>query len=433
MTQNEGEFAMSEIKNILAREILDSRGNPTVEVDVILKSGAVGRGSVPSGASTGSREAVELRDGDKKRFRGMGVRKAVKNIEERIFPVLENCEGCDQLAIDRAMINLDGTQDKSKLGANAILAVSIAVARAAAAELDVPLYRHLGGCNAKVLPIPMFNILNGGRHADSGIAFQEFMIRPVGATCFADAVEMGSNVFYALKQLLKDQGFATAVGDEGGFAPRINGGTIAVIETLLKAIDNAGYKTGSDIQLALDCASTEIYQRGIYDYTLFEGSSAPVRTMEEQVAFLEQLVEDYPIDSIEDGMAENDWNGWKLLTERLGHRCQLVGDDLFVTNVEMLQRGIDLKIANAILIKPNQIGTLSETLDAVEMARRAGYQVIISHRSGETSDTLIADLAVAVNAGQIKAGSLSRTDRVVKYNQLLRIEDQLGDLAIYGL
>ncbi len=424
---------MSEIKNILAREILDSRGNPTVEVDVILKSGAWGRGSVPSGLSTGSREALELRDGEKKRFRGLGVRKAIANIEERIFPILENCECCDQLAVDRAMINLDGTPDKSKLGANATLAVSIAAARAAANELDIPLYRHLGGFNAKVLPIPMFNIFNGGRHADSGSAIQEFMIRPVGATCFADAVEMGCAVFHSLKLLLKEKNLSVSVGDEGGFAAKVPGGARGIIELLLAAIDDAGCKTGSDIQLALDCASTEIYQRGIYNYSIFEGKDSPSRTMEEQVAFLEELIDDYPIDSIEDGMAENDWNGWKLLTERIGHRCQLVGDDLFVTNIEMIQRGIDLKIANAVLIKPNQIGTLTETIDAVELARRAGLQVIISHRSGETADTIIADLAVALNAGQIKSGSLSRTDRVAKYNQLLRIEDQLGELALYGI
>lgn len=424
---------MSEIKNILAREILDSRGNPTVEVDVILKSGAWGRGSVPSGISIGSREALELRDGEKKRFHGLGVRKAIANIEERIFPLLENCECCDQLAVDRAIINLDGTPDKSKLGANATLAVSIAAARAAANELDIPLYRHLGGFNAKILPIPMFNIFNGGRHADSGSAIQEYMIRPAGATCFADAVEMGCAVFYNLKLLLKEKNFSVSVGDEGGFAAKVPGGARGIIELLLKAIDNAGCKSGSDIQLALDCASTEIYQRGIYDYSIFEGKDAPSRTMEEQVTFLEELIDDYPIDSIEDGMAENDWNGWKLLTERIGNRCQLVGDDLFVTNVEMIQRGIDLKIGNAVLIKPNQIGTLTETFDAVELARRAGYQVIISHRSGETADTFISDLAVAVNAGQIKSGSLSRTDRVAKYNQLLRIEDQLGDLAVYGL
>lgn len=424
---------MSEIKNILAREILDSRGNPTLEVEVSLKSGACGRGSVPSGASTGSREAVELRDGEKRRFHGMGVRKAAKNVEERIFPVLENLEACDQLAIDRAMLILDGTGDKSKLGANATLAVSIAVARAAASELDIPLYRHLGGFNAKVLPIPMFNILNGGRHADSGTAVQEFMIRPVGATCFADAVEMGCGVFHALKQLLKEKDLSTAVGDEGGFAPRIPGGIRARLDLIVKAIENAGYKPGNDIQLALDCAATEIWQRNLYDYSLFEGKDVRPKNSGEQVDFLEELVDDYPIDSIEDAMAENDWNGWELLTERLGQRCQLVGDDLFVTNVEMIRRGIELKIANAILIKPNQIGTLSETFDAIEMARRSGYQPIISHRSGETEDTVIADIAVAVNAGQIKAGSLSRTDRVAKYNQLLRIEDQLGDLAIYGI
>ena len=423
---------MSEIKNILAREILDSRGNPTLEVDVILKSGAMGRGSVPSGASTGSREALELRDGEKKRFRGMGVRKAVTNVEEKIFAVLENREACDQLAIDRAMLAIDDTRDKSKLGANAMLGVSIAVARAAANELDIPLYRHLGGFNAKMLPVPMFNIINGGRHADSGSAIQEFMIRPVGATCFADAVQMGYCVFQTLKELLKAKGFSTAVGDEGGFAPRMPGGANAILDTIMTAISDAGFKPGSDITLALDCAASEIYQKGEYNYALMEKDGI-CRNMEEQVAFLEQLSEDYPIDSIEDGMAENDWNGWKLLTERLGERCQLVGDGLFVTNVEMIRRGIELRIANAILIKPNQIGTLSETFDAIELARRSGFAPIISHRSGETDDTVIADIAVAVNAGQIKAGSLSRTDRVAKYNQLLRIEEQLGDLAIYGI
>lgn len=423
---------MSEIKNILAREILDSRGNPTLEVDVILKSGAMGRASVPSGASTGSREAIELRDGEKKRFRGMGVRKAVANVEEKIFSVLENREACDQLAIDRAMLTIDDTRDKSKLGANAMLGVSIAVARAAANELDIPLYRHLGGFNAKVLPVPMFNIFNGGKHADSGSAIQEFMIRPVGATCFADAIQMGYGVFQSLKGLLKAKGFSTAVGDEGGFAPKMPGGPRAVLDTIMEAVSDAGFKPGNDITLALDCAASEIYQKGEYNYGLMEKDGV-CRNMEEQVAFLEQLSEDYPIDSIEDGMAENDWNGWKLLTERLGERCQLVGDDLFVTNVEMIRRGIELKIANAILIKPNQIGTLTETFDAIELARRTGYAPIISHRSGETADTVIADIAVAVNAGQIKSGSLSRIDRVEKYNQLLRIEEQLGDLALYGV
>ena len=363
----------------------------------------------------------------------MGVRKARSNVEEKIFPLLEGQEGCDQLAVDRAMIALDGTPDKCKLGANAILAVSIAAARAAAAELDIPLYRHLGGFNAKILPVPMFNILNGGRHAAAGVAFQEFMIRPVGATCFADAVEMGCAVFHTLKALLAEKKLSTTVGDEGGFAPVMPGGVRARLDLIMKAIEESGYVPGSDIQLALDCAATEYYQKGIYEYRMLEGDNAPERNSEEQVAFLEELIDDYPIDSIEDGMAENDWNGWKLLTERIGHRCQLVGDDLFVTNTEMLQRGIDLKIANAILIKPNQIGTLTESFDAIEMARRYGYMPVISHRSGETADTVIADIAVAANAGQIKAGSLSRTDRVAKYNQLLRIEDQLGDLALYGL
>ena len=423
---------MSEIKNILAREILDSRGNPALEVEVILKSGASGRASVPSGISTGSREAFELRDGEKKRYRGMGVRKARANVEEAIFKVLEDQEACDQLAVDRAMISLDGTPDKSKLGANSILAVSIATARAAANELEIPLYRHLGGFNAKILPVPMFNIFNGGQHADSGTSIQEFMIRPVGATCFADALEMGSGVFHSLKNLLKEKGLSTAVGDEGGFAPMNAGSVRAIIELIITAIGNAGYKPGSDITLALDCAATSIYQKGMYDCSHFE-KNVPARSMEDQVTFLENLVDDYPIDSIEDGMAENDWNGWKLFTERLGHRCQLVGDDLFVTNVEMIRRGIDLDIANAILIKPNQIGTLTETFDAIELARRFGRTPVISHRSGETVDTIIADIAVASNAGQIKAGSLSRGERIEKYNRLLRIEDQLGDLALFGL
>ena len=414
---------MSEISEVHAREILDSRGNPTIEVEVELESGAVGTAAVPSGASTGENEALELRDGDKKRYGGKGVLKAVENVNEKIFPEVEGMEALDQIGIDQAMIELDGTPTKEKLGANAILGVSLAVAHAAAAELDLPLFRYIGGVNGKVLPVPMMNIINGGSHSDAPIAFQEFMIRPVGADSFHEGLRMGAETFHALKKILKEKGLSTAVGDEGGFAPTFQGGTEEALDSIIKAIDLAGYKPGQDIMIGLDCASSEFYKKGIYDYTKFEGNSAPKRDAAAQVEYLEKLIRLYPIDSIEDGMAESDWDGWRLLTEKIGDRCQLVGDDLFVTNVKYLAKGIELGAANSILIKVNQIGTLTETLDAIEMAHRAGYTAVVSHRSGETEDTTIADIAVATNAGQIKTGSLSRTDRICKYNQLLRIEN----------
>ncbi len=423
---------MSEIRDVHAREILDSRGNPTVEVEVVLDSGAVGTAAVPSGASTGENEALELRDGDRKRYGGKGVLKAVENVNEKIFPELDGMEALDQIGIDRTMIELDGTPTKEKLGANAILGVSLAVAHAAAEELELPLYRYLGGVNGKVLPVPMMNIINGGSHSDAPIAFQEFMIRPVGAPCFSEGLRMGAEVFHALKRILKEKSLSTAVGDEGGFAPDFKGGTEEALDSIVKAIDLAGYRPGKDVRIALDCASSEFFMNGIYDYRKFEGAAGVERDAAAQVDYLEKLIRLYPIDSIEDGMSESDWDGWKLLTDRLGDRCQLVGDDLFVTNVKYLEKGIELGAANAILIKVNQIGTLTETLDAIEMAHRAGYAAVISHRSGETEDTTIADIAVATNAGQIKTGSLSRTDRICKYNQLLRIEEQLGDLAYYG-
>ena len=423
---------MSEIRDVHAREILDSRGNPTVEVEVVLDSGAVGTAAVPSGASTGENEALELRDGDRKRYGGKGVLKAVENVNEKIFPELDGMEALDQIGIDRTMIELDGTPTKEKLGANAILGVSLAVAHAAAEELELPLYRYLGGVNGKVLPVPMMNIINGGSHSDAPIAFQEFMIRPVGAPCFSEGLRMGAEVFHALKRILKEKSLPTAGGDEGGFAPDFKGGTEEALDSIVKAIDLAGYRPGKDVRIALDCASSEFFVNGIYDYRKFEGAAGVERDAAAQVDYLEKLIRLYPIDSIEDGMSESDWDGWKLLTDRLGDRCQLVGDDLFVTNVKYLEKGIELGAANAILIKVNQIGTLTETLDAIEMAHRAGYAAVISHRSGETEDTTIADIAVATNAGQIKTGSLSRTDRICKYNQLLRIEEQLGDLAYYG-
>ena len=423
---------MSEIRDVHAREILDSRGNPTVEVEVVLDSGAVGTAAVPSGASTGENEALELRDGDRKRYGGKGVLKAVENVNEKIFPELDGMEALDQIGIDRTMIELDGTPTKEKLGANAILGVSLAVAHAAAEELELPLYRYLGGVNGKVLPVPMMNIINGGSHSDAPIAFQEFMIRPVGAPCFSEGLRMGAEVFHALKRILKEKSLSTAVGDEGGFAPDFKRGTEEALDSIVKAIDLAGYRPGKDVRIALDCASSEFFVNGIYDYRKFEGAAGVERDAAAQVDYLEKLIRLYPIDSIEDGMSESDWDGWKLLTDRLGDRCQLVGDDLFVTNVKYLEKGIELGAANAILIKVNQIGTLTETLDAIEMAHRAGYAAVISHRSGETEDTTIADIAVATNAGQIKTGSLSRTDRICKYNQLLRIEEQLGDLAYYG-
>ncbi len=423
---------MSAIYDIHAREILDSRGNPTLEVEVTLDSGIMGSAAVPSGASTGENEALELRDGDKKRYLGKGVLKAVENVNEKIFPELEGMDVLDQAGIDQAMIDLDGTPTKKKLGANAILGVSLACAHAAANFLDLPLFRYIGGVNGKVLPVPMMNIINGGSHSDAPIAFQEFMIRPVGACCFKEGLRMGAEVFHSLKKLLHDKGLSTAVGDEGGFAPNFAGGTEEALESILKAIENAGYKVGEDVKIALDCAASEFFKDGIYDYSKFEGPNGAKRSSAEQVEYLASLIAKYPIDSIEDGMSERDWEGWKLLTDKIGDRCQLVGDDLFVTNVQYLKKGIDMGAGNSILVKVNQIGTLTETLDAIEMAHKAGYTAVISHRSGETEDTTIADIAVATNAGQIKTGSLSRTDRICKYNQLLRIEEMLGDLAKYG-
>ncbi len=423
---------MSAIYDIYAREILDSRGNPTVEVEVTLESGIIGTAAVPSGASTGENEALELRDGDKSRYLGKGVLKAVDNVNKKIAPVLKGMEVIDQVAIDNAMIELDGTKTKSKLGANAILGVSLAVAHAAANELDMPLYRYIGGVNGKVLPVPMMNIINGGSHSDAPIAFQEFMIRPVGACCFKEGLRMGTEVFHSLKSVLKAKGLSTAVGDEGGFAPSFKGGTTEALDSIITAIEKAGYKPGKDVKIALDCASSEFFSNGIYDYSKFEGPEGAKRNAEEQAEYLAQLISEYPIDSIEDGMAENDWDGWKLLTDKIGDKCQLVGDDLFVTNVEYLKKGIDMGAGNSILIKVNQIGTLTETLDAIEMAHKAGFTAVVSHRSGETEDTTIADIAVATNAGQIKTGSLSRTDRICKYNRLLRISDDLGTLARYG-
>jgi enolase len=419
------------IEKIVSREILDSRGNPTVEVDVTLESGVIGRASVPSGASTGENEALELRDGDKSRYLGKGTLKAVANVNNVIAPALIGISAFEQRAIDRKMLELDGTPTKSKLGANAILGVSLAVAKAAANYLDIPLYRYIGGTNTYTLPVPMMNIINGGSHSDAPIAFQEFMIRPVGASSFKEGLRCGAEVFHALKKVLHDRGLSTAVGDEGGFAPALNG-TEDALESIIKAIAVAGYKPGVDVMIGLDCASSEFYSGGIYDYSKFEGANGAKRTSAEQADYLAELVSKYPIDSIEDGMSENDWDGWKLLTDKLGDRCQLVGDDLFVTNVEFLKKGIELGCGNSILIKVNQIGSLSETLDAIEMAHRHGYTSVTSHRSGETEDATIADIAVATNSGQIKTGSLSRSDRMAKYNQLLRIEEELGNLAIYG-
>ena len=419
------------ITAIKGREILDSRGNPTIEVDVILENGVIGRASVPSGASTGENEALELRDHDSSRYLGKGVQKAVKHIHKHIAPALIGMEVTDQRGIDRKMIELDGTPTKSNLGANAILGVSLAVAKAAALSLGIPLYRYIGGMNTYMMPVPMMNIINGGSHSDAPIAFQEFMIRPVGAESFHEGLRMGAEVFHELKNVLKARNLSTAVGDEGGFAPSL-GGTEDALECILTAIKAAGYKPGKDVTIGLDCASSEFYLDGLYDYTKFEGLEASIRTSYEQVNYLEELCNKYPIDSIEDGMAENDWEGWKMLTERIGHRCQLVGDDLFVTNVKFLSRGIEEGCGNSILIKVNQIGTLSETLDAIDLAHRHGYTAIVSHRSGETEDATIADLAVATNSGQIKTGSLSRSDRMAKYNQLLRIEEELGEKAVYG-
>ena len=420
---------MSIIVDVHARQILDSRGNPTVEVDVVTESGAIGRAAVPSGASTGEYEAVELRDGGKD-YMGKGVLKAVANVNDIIAEELVGMNVFDQNLIDRTMIELDGTPNKSKLGANAILGVSLAVARAAAEELGLPLYRYIGGVNANTLPVPMMNIINAGAHTDAPIAFQEFMIMPVNAKDFSQAIQMGAEVFHNLKKVLHDKGLGTAVGDEGGFAPAFKDIEDA-LDSIKEAVNKAGYKWGEDIKIALDCASSEFFKDGKYDYTIFEGAKGKVRTSAEQADYLAELVAKYPIISIEDGMDQNDWDGWKLLTEKIGNRVQLVGDDLFVTNVSILERGIAKGIANSILIKVNQIGTLSETIAAVEMANRAGYTAVMSHRSGETEDNTIADLAVALNTGQIKTGSASRSDRMAKYNQLLRIEESLGSVAYY--
>ena len=420
------------ITKIHAREILDSRGTPTVEAEVILENGSIGCASVPSGASTGEHEALELRDGDPHRYFGKGVLKAVANVNEVIAPTLIGMNAYDQSDIDRRMILLDGTENKSKLGANAILAVSLAVAKAAAASLGEPLYRYLGSTNSNILPVPMMNIINGGSHSDSPIAFQEFMIRPVGAPTFREGLRMGDEIFQCLKRLIKERGMSTAVGDEGGFAPELRS-TEEALELIMMAIDMAGYVPGVDVKLAIDCASSEFYKDGMYDYKIFEGEKGKRLNSEEQIRYLKSLVDKYPIDSIEDGMAENDWFGWVRLTQELGNRCQLVGDDLFVTNVHYLKKGIEMGCANAILIKLNQIGSLTETIAAIDLAQRNGYKTIISHRSGETEDTTIADLAVATSSGQIKTGSLSRSERVAKYNRLLKIEEELEDKAIYGL
>ncbi len=424
------------IEKIIGREVLDSRGNPTVEVDVILESGARGRASVPSGASTGVNEALELRDGDKSRYMGKGVQKAVANVNGPIAEALKGMSALDQIKIDETMLALDGTDTKSNLGANAILGVSLAVAKAAADYLDLPLYKYIGGCNTYCLPVPMMNIINGGAHSDAPICFQEFMIRPIGACCFKEGIRMGTEVFHNLKKVLHDRNLSTAVGDEGGFAPALDG-TEDALNVIIKAIELAGYVPGKDVTIGLDCAASEFAKEQadgsfIYDYTWKQGADAPKLNSEEQAKFLKELVEKYPIDSIEDGMGENDWAGWKVLTDLIGNRCQLVGDDLFVTNVKYLQRGIEEGCANSILVKVNQIGSLTETLRAVELAQRNGYTAVISHRSGETEDATIADIAVATNAGQIKTGSASRSDRMAKYNQLLRIQEELGKDAAYG-
>ena len=421
---------MSIIIKIHARQIFDSRGNPTIEVDVVTENGVLGRAAVPSGASTGEHEAVELRDGGKA-FLGKGVLKAVENVNTKIAEELLGISVFEQNLIDRTMIDLDGTPNKSNLGANAILGVSLAAAKAAANELGLPLYRYIGGVSANTLPVPMMNIINGGSHSDAPIAFQEFMIMPVKATSFTHAMQIGTEIFHHLKKVLHDRGLSTAVGDEGGFAPNLAGGTEDALDTIKKAVENAGYKFGDEIMVALDCAASEFYVDGKYDYTKFEGPAGKIRTSEEQVDYLAELAANYPIISIEDGMYEDDWKGWKYLTDKIGSKTQLVGDDLFVTNVERLSRGINEGIANSILVKVNQIGTLTETIAAVNMAHRAGYTSVMSHRSGETEDTTIADLAVALNCGQIKTGSASRSDRMAKYNQLLRIEEELGDTAYF--
>lgn len=420
---------MSIIVNIHARQIFDSRGNPTVEVDVVTENGVLGRAAVPSGASTGEHEAVELRDGGKT-YMGKGVLKAVKNVNTTIAKELLGISVFEQNHIDQLMIDLDGTSNKSTLGANAILGVSLAVAKAAANELGMPLYRYIGGVSANTLPVPMMNIINGGSHSDAPIAFQEFMVMPVKAENFTHAMQMGSEIFHHLKKALHDRNLSTAVGDEGGFAPTLNG-TEDALDTIALAVENAGYKFGDEVMIALDCAAAEFYIDGKYDYSKFEGKQGKIRTSQEQADYLAELVANYPIISIEDGMDENDWEGWKYLTEKVGDKVQLVGDDLFVTNVERLSRGIENGIANSILIKVNQIGTLTETIATVNMAKNAGYTSVMSHRSGETEDNTIADLAVALNTGQIKTGSTSRSDRMAKYNQLLRIEEELADTAYF--
>ena len=424
------------IEKVIGREILDSRGDPTVEVDVILESGIMGRAAVPSGASTGENEALELRDGDKGRYLGKGVLKAVANVNGPIAEALKGHSALDQIGVDQIMLDLDGTPTKSNLGANAILGVSLATAKAAANYLDIPLYRYIGGSNTYVLPVPMMNIINGGAHSDAPICFQEFMIRPVGACCFREGLRWGAEVFHSLKSVLKARGLSTAVGDEGGFAPKLEG-TEDALNVIMEAIRKAGYEPGKDITIGLDCAASEFYQNGMYDYTqLKNGAAKEINgkklTSKEQAKYLEELITKYPIDSIEDGMDENDWEGWKILTDLIGDRCQLVGDDFFVTNVKYLEKGIANGCANSILVKVNQIGSLTETLRAVEMAQRNGYTAVISHRSGETEDATIADIAVATNAGQIKTGSASRSDRMAKYNQLLRIQEELGSRAVYG-
>jgi len=428
------------IENIHAREILDSRGNPTVEVEVTLENGVMGRASVPSGASTGENEALELRDGDKNRFGGKGVLKAVANVNDVIAPALKGENVLLQRAIDRKMLALDGTPTKSKLGANAILGVSLAVAQTAAKALDMPLYRYIGGANTYVMPVPMMNIINGGAHSDAPIAFQEFMIRPVGAKSEREAIRMGAEVFHALQKLLKKRGLSTAVGDEGGFAPKLDGIEDA-LQSIVDAIKSAGYEPGKDVRIAMDCAASEFSEKKdgkfFYNYKQLSNGmpkdpNGKVLSDDEQIAYLETLISKYPIDSIEDGLDENDWEGWQKMTKAIGDRCQLVGDDLFVTNTKFLEKGIRMGAANAILIKVNQIGSLTETLEAIEMAHRHGYNTVTSHRSGETEDTTIADIAVATNSGQIKTGSMSRTDRMAKYNQLIRIEEELGDAAVYG-
>ncbi|MBI5814881.1 MAG: phosphopyruvate hydratase [Nitrospinae bacterium] len=418
---------MSGIIAVTGRQIIDSRGNPTVEVDVILESGAMGRAAVPSGASTGTREALELRDGDKKRFSGKGVLKAVANVNNKIAPKILGLDATDQANIDGLMIALDGTESKKNLGANAMLGVSMAVAKAAAEDAGLPLFRYIGGANAKELPLPMMNIMNGGAHADNNVDFQEFMIMPAGAKCLSDALRMGAEIFHTLKSILKKKGYATSVGDEGGFAPNLKS-NIEAVEVILEAISAAGYKPGKDVMLALDAAASEFYENGKY---VMEAEAKPNKTTDDMIRFYEDMVRQYPVISIEDGLAEQDWAGWKKLTDALGSKVQLVGDDIFVTNTKIFAKGIEKGIANSILIKVNQIGTLTETMDAIEMAKRAGYTAVISHRSGETEDSTIADIAVAANTGQIKTGSMSRTDRIAKYNQLLRIEEMLGDAAAF--